>query len=69
MYTEQTHTLPFKSLGPFRNVLVFERKATFLSIKIDQKNNNQIDQKYSLDIVNVMTIVAGNCRFFYGIST
>ena len=27
-------TLPFKSLGSLRNVLVFERKAIFLSIKI-----------------------------------
>jgi hypothetical protein len=29
-----TYTLPFKSLGSLRNVLVFERKACFLSIKI-----------------------------------
>uniref|UniRef100_A0A4W5NP60 IQ motif and Sec7 domain ArfGEF 2 n=1 Tax=Hucho hucho TaxID=62062 RepID=A0A4W5NP60_9TELE len=29
-----THTLLFKSLGSLRNVLVFERKAHFLSIKI-----------------------------------
>ena len=39
--------LSFKSLGSLRNVLAFERKAHFLSIKI-------IDQKYSVDIVNVV---------------
>jgi hypothetical protein len=28
------NSLPFKSLGSLRNVLVFERKAHFLSVKI-----------------------------------
>jgi hypothetical protein len=43
-----THTLPFKSLASLRNVLVFERKAHFWSIK-----KHQIDQKHSVDMVNV----------------
>ena len=34
IHTVGGYTLPFKSLGTLRNVLVFEREAHFLPIKI-----------------------------------
>jgi hypothetical protein len=48
------YTLPFKSLGSLKNVLVFERKALFVHFKIT------FDQKYTVDIVNV---VNGYCSW------
>ena len=33
-HSTHTHTLPFKSLGSLRNILVFDRKAHVLSFKI-----------------------------------
>ena len=41
------HTQPFNSFGSLRNVLVFE-KAHLCPLKY------QIDQKYSVDIVNIL---------------
>ena len=52
------YTPPFKSLGSLRNVLVFERKAIFLSIKITS------NQKYSVDIFNGASGFGQDCSGF-----
>ena len=58
------HTLPFKSLGSLGNVLVFEEHI-FCPLKY------KIDQKYSVDIVNVVNDHCSWKRLIYfdGIST
>ena len=59
------YTLLFKSLGSLRNVSVFERKGPFWSIKI-----HQINQKYSVDIVNVVNdYCSWKQQIFYEIAT
>ena len=61
------YTLPFKSLGSLRNVLISERKALFFSMKITLNYRNQ---KYSLDIVHVVNDYSSCKRLiFNGIST
>jgi hypothetical protein len=50
MATPKKYTLPLKSLGSLRNVLVFDRKAHFFR----PLKSHQIDQKYCVDIVNVV---------------
>ena len=58
---EKQRTLVFKCLGSLRNVLVFERKAHFLSIKITE---------YSVDFVNVVNnYCSWKRQIVYGIST
>ena len=53
------YTLQFKSLRSFRNVLVFERNLKY----------HQIDQKYSVVIVNVVNdYCSWKRQIFYGTS-